>query len=73
MADTDTKPKYVIHAGTDTVHKLQTSRMGTTMQTVVNHTRTECGTLTDHMGKIEEHQLERVPDSNFCSHCFSNA
>ena len=70
MPDTADLDRYLIHAGRDTVHKMKTGIWPGSGKTVANTTRTECGCLTTHMSEIQGKQLDRVPEENFCKHCF---
>ena len=61
----------VMHAGSDTIHKLPVERQLASGRTLVNRSRTVCGALTTHMYDVEPERVLELPESCRCELCFS--
>lgn len=61
----------VMHAGSDTIHKLPVEReIAPGRGVVVNHTRTACGALTTHMNNVSPEYVLEAPEACRCDLCF---
>lgn len=67
MQDVD---RYVIHAGSDRIHKIKVTWGRGPRTTYYNSTQTQCGALTTYMSRISAEDVKALSDSLRCKRCF---